>query len=248
MSLLKIESISAGYGDAPAVSGVSFSVEPGQLVALVGANGAGKSTLLRVIAGAHKIWGGSVSFHDQDITATQDFERARQGISLVPEGRRLFASLTVKENLNMGAAARRPGLWNLDSVVEALPMIKPLLSRNASRLSGGQQQAVAIGRALMSNPELLLLDEVSLGLAPIIVDEIYESLSTVRKSGLGVVLVEQDLSRTIKVADYIVCMLEGHNVLEGAAAKLSRESITAAYFGHSIESFDDATKKGGATK
>jgi branched-chain amino acid transport system ATP-binding protein len=239
MTLLKVDSIRAGYGDSPAVNEVSFSVEPGQLLALVGANGAGKSTLLRVIAGSHKSWGGKVHFQGEDITAVPDYLRAKSGISLVPEGRRLFASLSVRENLLMGASTKRQGEWNLDSVTEAIPMLKPLVNRNASRLSGGQQQAVAIGRALMSNPTLLLLDEVSLGLAPIIIDEIYESLSQVRKTGLGVILVEQDLARTVQVADHIVCMLEGFNVLEGAAKSLNRKQITDAYFGHSEESSEE---------
>lgn len=233
MSLLTINSISAGYGDLPAVSDLSLSLDSGEVLALVGANGAGKSTLMRVIAGSHRPTGGTILFNGDDISALADFRRAKAGISLVPEGRKLFASLTVRENLNMGASTKRSGEWNLDTVVETIPMIKPLLSRNASRLSGGQQQAVAIGRALMSNPAVLLLDEVSLGLAPIIVDEIYQSLEQVRKSGLGVILVEQDLTRTIEVADHIVCMLEGSKVLEGAAKTLSRSQITDAYFGHS---------------
>lgn len=239
MPLLEVDAIEAGYGDARAVSDVSFAVEAGQVVALVGANGAGKSTLLRVIAGAHQPWGGSIRFKGDDATALRDYQRNKLGISLVPEGRRLFASLTVRENLIVGEGARRAGEWNLDSVLEALPMLKPLLSRNASRLSGGQQQAVAIGRALMSNPELLLLDEVSLGLAPIVVGDIYESLDHVRKSGLGIVLVEQDLSRTLAVADHLVCMLEGHVVLTGTPAELTHDQITDAYFGRAIASFGD---------
>lgn len=239
MPLLKVEAVEAGYGDSRAVSGVSFSLEGGELLALVGANGAGKSTLLRLIAGAHRPWSGTVSFHGQEITHHRDFERTRMGISLVPEGRRLFPSMTVTENLRMGSASRRSGQWALDTVLDALPMLKPLLKRNASRLSGGQQQAVAIGRSLMSNPEVLLLDEVSLGLAPIVIDELYQSLVSVRQTGLAVVLVEQDLGRTLEVADRILCMLEGHVVLGGAPGGLTREQITDAYFGHSIASFAD---------
>jgi branched-chain amino acid transport system ATP-binding protein len=174
------------------------------------------------------------------VTALPDFQRNRLGVSLVPEGRRLFASMTVRENLIVGAGSGRSGRWNVETVVEALPMLEPLLTRNASRLSGGQQQAVAIGRSLMSNPELLLLDEVSLGLAPIVIDELYRSLALVRASGLGIILVEQDLSRTIAVADRIICMLEGHAVLQGTPAELTHEQITDAYFGHSITSFSDS--------
>lgn len=239
MSLLTAESVTAGYGDSRAVSDISLSVEKGELLALVGANGAGKSTLLRVLAGAHRAASGTLSFKGSDVTALTDFQRNRLGISLVPEGRRLFASMTVRENLTVGAGSRRPGAWNVDTVVAALPMLEPLLNRNASRLSGGQQQAVAIGRALMSNPELLLLDEVSLGLAPIIIDELYASLDVVRASGLGIILVEQDLGRTLAVADRIICMLEGHLVLQGTPSELTRAQITDAYFGHTISSFAD---------
>lgn len=239
MPLLNAVSLDAGYGDSRAVTDVSLTLEQGELLALVGANGAGKSTLLRVLAGAHRPWNGTVTFRDADATNLRDFERTRLGISLVPEGRRLFASMTVRENLLVGAAAKRKGQWNVDAVVEALPMLAPLLNRNASRLSGGQQQAVAIGRSLMSNPDVLLLDEVSLGLAPIVIDELYESLAVVRKTGLGIILVEQDLTRTLSVANRIVCMLEGHVVLRGTPSDLTHEQITDAYFGHSIASFGD---------
>lgn len=239
MPLLHAQSISAGYGDSRAISDVILTLQNGELLALVGANGAGKSTLLRVIAGAHRPTAGTVSFKDSDISRLTDFQRNKLGISLVPEGRRLFASMTVIENLIVGAGSGRAGAWNVESVVETLPMLKPLLKRNASRLSGGQQQAVSIGRALMSNPEVLLLDEVSLGLAPIIIDELYESLSVVRQSGLGIILVEQDLARTIAVADRIMCLLEGHVVLEGKSGDLTHDQITDAYFGHSIVSFSE---------
>ncbi len=232
MALLAAHEIDARYGDVRAVTDVSLALAEGELLALVGANGAGKSTLLRVLAGAHRPFSGTVGFKGDDVTGLRDFERARRGIALVPEGRRLFASLTVRENLLVGGGSRRAGRWNVGTVTDALPMLAPLLDRNASQLSGGQQQAVAIGRALMSNPEVLLLDEVSLGLAPIIIDELYESLAAVRDGGLGVVLVEQDLDRTLAVADRIVCMLEGEVVLEGTPDGLSREAITDAYFGH----------------
>lgn len=242
MTLLTLNSITASYGDSRAVARMSLSVEAGELLALVGANGAGKSTLLRVIAGAHKPNDGVITFKGEDVTKLTDFQRNKLGISLVPEGRRLFASMTVQENLIVGAGSGRKGKWNIDSVVDALPMLEPLLKRNASRLSGGQQQAVAIGRSLMSNPELLLLDEVSLGLAPIIIDDLYESLSTIRKSGMGIILVEQDLARTVAVSDFIVCMLEGHEVLRGTPQELTHDQITDAYFGHSISGFTDTLK------
>jgi branched-chain amino acid transport system ATP-binding protein len=246
VSLLDVQDVSAGYGDARAVSSLTLTVEPGEVLALVGANGAGKSTLLRLIAGAHRPWGGRILFNGDDVTGVSDYRRAQRGIALVPEGRRLFPSLTVRENLLIGASPRRAGQWTLDSVLSALPMLAPLLSRNASRLSGGQQQAVAIARALMANPDLLLLDEVSLGLAPIVVDEIYASLAEVRKTGLGVILVEQDLNRAMGFADHVICMLEGRNVLEGAAGALGREEITNAYFGHGVDRADDGIMGKGA--
>jgi branched-chain amino acid transport system ATP-binding protein len=240
MSLLSADMLNAGYGDSRAITDVSLALEAGELVAFVGANGAGKSTLLRVLAGAHRPTSGTITFKGHPANHLSDFRRNRLGISLVPEGRRLFASMTVRENLIVGAGSRRSGEWNVDSVVAALPMLEPLLNRNASRLSGGQQQAVAIGRSLMSNPEVLLLDEVSLGLAPIIIDELYSSLEIVRASGLGIILVEQDLQRTVAVADRIICMLEGHVVLQGTPGDLSHEQITDAYFGRAIASFSDA--------
>ncbi|SEJ58670.1 ABC transporter ATP-binding protein [Demequina mangrovi] len=236
-ALLAAESVSAGYGDSRAVADLSFEVAPGEVLALVGANGAGKSTLLRVLAGAHRPSVGRVLLRGEDVTHVRDFERNRLGVCLVPEGRRLFPSLTVRENLEVGAGSRRDGRWTVDTVVDALPMLGDLLGRNASQLSGGQQQAVAIGRGLMSNPEVLLLDEVSLGLAPIVIDELYASLATVRGGGLGIVLVEQDLERTVAVADRLVCMLEGHAVLAGTPGELSRQAITDAYFGHEVASW-----------
>lgn len=229
--MLSVSGLSAYYGDLKAVNSVSLEVGKGEVVALVGANGAGKSTLMKALAGIHHQVEGEVSFGGRDITTLQDVDRVSLGISLVPEGRRLFGSLTVKENLVVGAASKRPGNWDLGSVVEVFPMLKPLLNRNAMQLSGGQQQAVAIGRALMSNPKLLLLDEVSLGLAPIVVDELYNALQPVLDEGLSVVLVEQDLGRAFKSASRLVCILEGQIVLEGKSDELTRDQVSAAYFG-----------------
>lgn len=229
--MLSVSGLSAYYGDLKAVNSVSLEVGKGEVVALVGANGAGKSTLMKALAGIHHQVEGEVSFGGRDITTLQDVDRVSLGISLVPEGRRLFGSLTVKENLVVGAASKRPGNWDLGSVVEVFPMLQPLLNRNAMQLSGGQQQAVAIGRALMSNPKLLLLDEVSLGLAPIVVDELYNALQPVLDEGLSVVLVEQDLGRAFKSASRLVCILEGQIVLEGKSDELTRDQVSAAYFG-----------------
>lgn len=231
MSLLEVESLDARHGLLHAVRGLSLSVAEGETVALVGANGAGKTTLLRCIAGAHRPASGRIIFGGSDITAVPAHKRVRLGIALVPEGRRLFPGLTVEENLLTAGARGRPGPWTVARVLEAFPLLAPLRKRPAATLSGGQQQAAAIGRALMSNPRLLLLDEVSLGLAPIVVDEVYASLRSLIETGATLLLVEQDLARAMRVAARVVCMLEGRVVLEGASGELTRERITAAYFG-----------------
>jgi branched-chain amino acid transport system ATP-binding protein len=229
MTLLRVEELDCRYGLFQAVRGVSFEVAQGETVALIGANGAGKSTLLRAIAGAHKLHGGRVVFDEADVTAQPAHRRVSRGIALVPEGRRLFPSLTVEENLRVAAARR--GRWTVRSVLEVFPLLQPRRHTAAANLSGGEQQAVAIGRALMTNPRLLLLDEVSLGLAPIVVDAVYRSLADIIREGTTVLLVEQDLSRALKVAGRVICMLEGRIVLEGAASSLGRDQVVDAYFG-----------------
>lgn len=230
--MLEVTGLDAGYGDFKALFDIDLTVAEGELLALVGANGAGKSTLMRVLAGAQPAFAGMVRLAGEDVTAMPDHQRVRRGISLVPEGRKLFPSLTVEENLLVGAATRRPGEWTLERVYELFPMVAGRRSRGSSHLSGGEQQAVAIGRALMSNPRLLLLDEVSLGLAPVVVERIYDALPGIRSLGTTVVLVEQDLSRTLDVADRVVCLLEGRVVLAGRPSELTREQVVAAYFGH----------------
>jgi branched-chain amino acid transport system ATP-binding protein len=229
MTLLRVENLDCRHGLLQAVRGVSFEVAQGETLALIGANGAGKSTLLRAIAGAHKPHGGRVVLDAADVTSMPAHRRVSLGIALVPEGRRLFPSLTVEENLRVGAARR--GRWNVQAVLEVFPLLQARRHMAAANLSGGEQQAVAIGRALMSNPRLLLLDEVSLGLAPIVVDSVYRSLAGIINEGTTVLLVEQDLTRALKVAGRVICMLEGHVVLEGAAASLDRDRIVSAYFG-----------------
>ena len=232
MSLLSVEALDARHGLLQAVRGVSLELEEGEVLALVGANGAGKTTLLRAVAGAHRVAGGRIVFDGADITGAAAHRRVRAGIALVPEGRRLFPSLTVEENLLVaGGAVRRPGPWNVESVLEAFPMLEPLRGRRAASLSGGEQQATAIGRALMTNPRVLLLDEVSLGLAPVAVDGVYRSLATLIEAGTTIVLVEQDVSRALAVGTRVACMLEGRVVLEGARGELTREQVTEAYFG-----------------
>jgi branched-chain amino acid transport system ATP-binding protein len=231
MSLLEVSDLQARHGLLQAVRGVSFSIEQGETIALVGANGAGKSTMLRTIVGAHPASGGSIRLDGADITGVPAHRRVGLGMALVPEGRKLFADMTVEENLMVAGRRARRGEWTVDSVLAAFPMLVPLRNKKASQLSGGQQQATSIGRALMTNPRLLFVDEVSLGLAPIAVDAVYESLSTLISSGATVVLVEQDLRRATSVADRVICFLEGRIVLEAATGSVTREEITDAYFG-----------------
>jgi branched-chain amino acid transport system ATP-binding protein len=229
--LLSVEALDVRHGLLQAVRQVSFEVAEGETLALVGANGAGKTTLLRAIAGAHRPAGGRIVFEGRDVTPLPAHRRVKLGIALVPEGRRLFPDLTVEENLRVASAARRRGAWTVDAVLEAFPLLEPLRRKRAASLSGGEQQATAIGRALMTNPKLLLLDEVSLGLAPIVVDAVYRSLTRLIEGGTTILLVEQDLARAMRVADRVACMLEGRVVLEGARGELTREQVTEAYFG-----------------
>jgi branched-chain amino acid transport system ATP-binding protein len=231
VSLLRVENLSVRHGLLAAVRDVSLDVGEGETLALVGANGAGKTTLLRAIAGAHRPAAGSVVFDDVDVTRQPAHRHVRAGIALVPEGRRLFPELTVEENLLVAAAHAGAGPWTVDTVLAAFPLLAPLRKRRAAALSGGEQQAAAIGRALMTNPRLLLLDEVSLGLAPAAVDAVYRSLETLIEGGATLVLVEQDLTRALKAATRVACMLEGRIVLAGAADSLTRDEIVAAYFG-----------------
>jgi branched-chain amino acid transport system ATP-binding protein len=230
-ALLQVSELDVRHGLLQAVREVSFELAEGETLALVGANGAGKSTLLRAIAGAHRPAAGRIVFDGRDITPVPAHRRVKAGIALVPEGRRLFPNLSVEENLRVAGASGRRGRWSVDEVFEVFPFIEPLRGKRAASLSGGEQQATAIGRALMTNPRLLLLDEVSLGLAPVVVERVYRSLQDLIEGGTTIVLVEQDLARAMSVADRVACMLEGRIVLTGARGELSRERVTEAYFG-----------------
>jgi branched-chain amino acid transport system ATP-binding protein len=232
MSLLSINALDIRHGLLQAVRGVSFHVDQGETVALIGANGAGKTTLLRAIAGAHRVSGGAISFDGADITAMPAHQRVAMGLALVPEGRRLFAAMTVEENLQIARASGRKGEWTVDRVLDTFPMLKARRKARCGTLSGGEQQATAIGRALMTNPRVLLLDEVSLGLSPLAVDLVYKSVEYLISTGSTILFVEQDLNRALKFANRVMCMLEGHIVVEGNAKDLTREQITDAYFGH----------------
>jgi branched-chain amino acid transport system ATP-binding protein len=238
--LLEADRLDVFHGHLQALHGVSIAVDEGETVALVGANGAGKSTLLATLAGAHRPRGGVVRWAGRDVTALPAHRRVRLGVSLTPEGRRLFPSLTVQENLQVGGwtqrgstqgRTQRPGAWSIERVYAAFPLVAGVRDRRADALSGGERQAVAIARSLMANPRVLLLDEVSLGLAPVIVDQLYESLAAIRAEGTGLVLVEQDLQRAMEVCDRMYCLLEGRIVLAGRPAEVSRDEVVAAYFG-----------------
>jgi branched-chain amino acid transport system ATP-binding protein len=233
--MLSVHRISAGYGLLQAVRGVSFDLGPGETLALVGANGAGKTTLLRVIAGAMRPFSGEVHFMGRDITRLPAHERVRLGIALVPEGRRVFADLTVADNLAVAEGRGRKGPWTRARIYETFPVLAEKRAARAGDLSGGQQQALAIARALLANPRLLLLDEVSLGLSPVAVDRVYAALAPMLGGELSVILVEQDLDRALSVADRVICMLEGRITLIGPARGADRAELLAAYFGTRTE-------------
>jgi branched-chain amino acid transport system ATP-binding protein len=229
--LLEVTDLDVFYGDFQALFGVSMSVTRGGATALVGANGAGKTTLLRAIAGAQSPASGFIRYGGSDVTAAPPHRRVSRGIALVPEGRRLFASLTVEENLQVGAAAAAGDAWPLERIYGAFPMIARRRKQRASTLSGGEQQAVAIARALAAAPTLLLLDEISLGLAPLVVEGLYETLAGLRSAGATLVIVEQDLRRAMDACDNLVCLLEGRVALAAPVAEVSRDEVIAAYFG-----------------
>jgi branched-chain amino acid transport system ATP-binding protein len=232
MSLLELQSINSGYGHFQALFEVNLSINEGETHAIIGANGAGKSTLLRTICGLIKTEpADKVRFDGQPIGQMSPHKRVGLGISYVPEGRWVFPSLTVNENLQVGAHSRRKGTWDMDRVYDLFPLLARLKQRQAFSLSGGEQQALSIARGLMSNPRLLLLDEVSLGLAPVVVEKIYQAMPAIVGSGTTLLLVEQDVGQAMKFADRVTCMLEGRLVLEGAPGEISQEAIFAAYFG-----------------
>ena len=230
-ALLEVNDLDAFYGDFQALFGVSLRVEAGQAVAIIGANGAGKSTLLESIAGLLPSRRDAVAFAGLPIGDRPAYEIAARGIALVPKGRRLFASLTVEENLLIGGQLGRPGPWTLRRVYDLFPVLAERARMPSPSLSGGQQQMVALGRALMSNPKLILCDEISLGLAPIVVRDIYARLPSILAEGIALVIVEQDIAQALKAAAQVYCLQEGRVALAGAARDLTRQAITAAYFG-----------------
>ncbi|GAB3771197.1 ABC transporter ATP-binding protein [Ramlibacter monticola] len=229
--LLSTHGLQAFYGDAQALFGIDFVLARGEIVAVIGANGAGKSTFLKALTGLVKAPRAAVRFHGEVIGGLAPAEIVRRGLALVPEGRRLFSSLSVEENLQMGAAARRPGAWSLRRVYELFPALLKRRRSPAPSLSGGEQQMVAIGRALMGNPQVLLCDELSLGLAPIVIREVYQALPRITAEGMTVVVVEQDVQTAQRVSQRLYCLQEGRVSLTGASGQLTREQISRAYFG-----------------
>jgi branched-chain amino acid transport system ATP-binding protein len=230
-ALLAAHGLKAFYGDAQALFGIDFSLSQGELVAVIGSNGAGKSTLLKCLTGLVRAPRDAVHFKGEAIGGLPPGEIVKRGLAMVPEGRRLFASLSVEENLLIGGLTGRKGPWNLDRLYALFPILAQKRHDPGTALSGGQQQMVALGRALMSNPEVLLCDELSLGLAPIVIREIYAAMPDITREGMTVVIVEQDVTMAQRVSQRIYCLQEGRVSLQGRSDALTREQITQAYFG-----------------
>ena len=229
--LLQAQSITASYGDAQALFGIDLELAAGEVLALIGSNGAGKSTFLKTLTGLLPPRSGTVHFDGQPLAGIEAGDIVKRGIALVPEGRRLFPSLSVEENLLMGTLSGRSGSWNLERVFTLFPILKEKRRLPGTSLSGGQQQMVAIGRALMSNPRLLLCDEISLGLAPVVIREIYASLPAIMEDGMSLLIVEQDVQLALQVSSRVVCLQEGRVSLAGKSGELTRAQISQAYFG-----------------
>ncbi len=231
MTILHIENMNAFYGDFQALFGVSLNVEKEETVAIIGANGAGKSTFLRSITGLVINYADEFRYNGETLIGKPACDIVGLGIAMVPEGRKLFSSLSVEENLILGAYNRRQGNWTLDRVYQLFPNLEERKNIPGTALSGGEQQMVAIGRALMSNPDILLCDELSLGLAPIIIKNIYDVIPTIKAEGISLLIVEQDISQALAIADQIFCLQEGRISLSGKPDKLTKDQIAAAYFG-----------------
>jgi branched-chain amino acid transport system ATP-binding protein len=230
-TLLETRGLTAFYGDFQALFGVDVTIGAGEVIALIGANGAGKSTFLKSLAGLQRTRAEQILWRGEPIGGAPAASIVGRGIALVPEGRRLFASLSVEENLLIGAHSRRPGRWDLNAVYALFPALKERRHHLGTALSGGQQQMVAIGRALMSNPDLLMCDELSLGLAPVIVREIYAALPSIVANGMSAIVVEQDVQLARRVSSRFYCLQEGRVSLSGVSSDVSDAAITHAYFG-----------------
>ena len=231
MSLLEVNNLDAFYGDFQALFGINLAIEEGEAVAIIGANGAGKSTFLRSVAGLVTNTADAINYRGMDISHRAASDIVGKGIAMVPEGRKLFPSLSVEENLLIGGYSQRAGTWDLERIYGMFPILKERRDVPGTALSGGEQQMTAIGRALMANPELILFDELSLGLAPIVINDIYENLPTIKQEGVTLLLVEQDINKALEVADRVYCFQEGRVSLTGVPRNLTKDSIAAAYFG-----------------
>ncbi|MFC4666957.1 ABC transporter ATP-binding protein [Seohaeicola nanhaiensis] len=229
--ILSVRDLSTGYGDFQALFGVSLDLAPQSILGLVGANGAGKSTLFKAILGLLPRAREMVTFQGRPIGDLPTRRLAQLGIVMVPEGRRLFRSLSVEENLTLAAEHGRGGAWSVARVFELFPVLADKRRQSATSLSGGQQQMVAIGRALVANPDVILFDEISLGLAPIVVNDVYAALPEINGSGISAIVVEQDVDRVRRLAHQLVCLNEGRVVLSGPAEDFTKAQLTAAYFG-----------------
>lgn len=229
--LLEIDGLDAHYGDFQALYGLNARIAPGEVLAIIGANGAGKTTLMRSVAGLIRNRADAIRWKGQPIGRLRADQVAALGIALVPEGRLLFPSLSVEENLIIGGQLARPGPWHLNRIYELFPILKERRHQPSTSLSGGQQQMVAIGRALMANPDLVLMDEISLGLAPVIIRQIYDALPGIVGQGMAAAVVEQDIAKALSVTSRVYCLQEGRVALEGASGDVTREAIARAYFG-----------------
>lgn len=229
--ILQIRALDAYYGDFQALFAVDLEVPRDGVIAIIGANGAGKSTLMRSVSGMLANRSDSILFHGQPVGHLRADQIAGLGVALVPEGRQLFASLSVEENLIIGGRMKRPGPWSLDRIYDLFPILKERRQQPSTSLSGGQQQMVAIGRALMANPSLLMFDEISLGLAPVVIRQIYDALPQIINDGMSAIIVEQDISKALEVSSHVYCLQEGRVSLSGKSGDITREQISDAYFG-----------------
>lgn len=232
MALLQTHNLTAHYGDFQALFGVDIELTKAETIAIIGANGAGKTTLMRSIAGVLRNVADAVTFDGAPIGTKPADEIMAQGIAMVPEGRKLFPSLSVEENLLIGSYGRKvAGHWTLETIYDLFPILRTRRFSPGTALSGGQQQMVAIGRALMSNPRVLLCDEISLGLAPVVIRDIYKAVPAIKAAGASLIVVEQDVAQAMAVADRVYCMMEGRITLSGTPNSLNRDAIHNAYFG-----------------
>ena len=232
--MLEISALNVFYGELQALFEVKFEVKKGQKVSLLGANSAGKSTLLKTISGIMKPSSGTISFNGKRIDRLEPHDIIKMGMALVPEGRKIFSSLTVLENLLLGSympRARKEREKTLETVLSLFPALKGRLKQNGTKLSGGEQQMLSIGRALMSKPSFIIFDEISLGLSPVVVKDLYRTVVNLNREGITVVLVEQDVKRSLKVADFVYILQEGKITLKGDPRHISEETVKKAYFG-----------------